>query len=365
MREKIDHPPEDRPRVLVVEDEPVLRAALAAFFADQGFAVHCANSLAEARERLVTEQFRATILDAGLNPLLIVGFGPIPHMGIAGSATASLIANVVALVALVVYIYRRDLTLRLRGAELGYLFPTRDVVWAIVTKGVPIGAQMIVIALAGLTMMGLVNREGVDTTAAFGVTLQLWAYVQMPAMAVGAAVSAMAAQNIGAGRWDRVGRITRSGLGFTVAVTGAMVVALLAFDRPVMALFLGGDSPALPIARHIQLLATWNFVLFGMTMVFFGVVRANGAVLGPLIILFVAMFPARIGFATAMRPMLGTDALWLSFPLGSIVTFVLAALFYRYGNWRRASLSVPGPHEAQTKAEAATEPCAGSMKPTG
>lgn len=66
MREKIDHPPEDRPRLLVVEDEPVLRAALAAFFADQGFAVHCANSLAEARERLVTEQFRATILDAGL-----------------------------------------------------------------------------------------------------------------------------------------------------------------------------------------------------------------------------------------------------------------------------------------------------------
>ncbi len=41
----------------------------------------------------------------------------------------------------------------------------------IVGKGVPIGAQMIVIAVAGLTMFGLVNREGVDTSAAFGVTL--------------------------------------------------------------------------------------------------------------------------------------------------------------------------------------------------
>ena len=67
------------------------------------------------------------------------------------------------------------------------------------------GLQMIVISLSALALVGLVNREGVDTTAAFGVAMQLWTYVQMPAMALGAAVSAMAAQNIGAGRWDRVG----------------------------------------------------------------------------------------------------------------------------------------------------------------
>lgn len=307
----------------------------------------------------------ASVLDVILNPLLIAGLGPFPQMGIAGSATATLIANVVAVAGLVGYMYWKDLTLRLRGPELNYLFPSREVVWAIVTKGVPIGAQMIVIALAGLTMLGLVNREGVDTTAAFGVTLQLWAYVQMPAMAVGAAVSAMAAQNIGADKWDRVESTTRWGLVFSTAITATMVVALLAFDRPVMALFLGGDSPALPIAQHIQLLATWNFVLFGMTMVFFGVVRANGAVLGPLIILFVAMFPVRIGFATALKPMLGVDALWLSFPLGSIATFAMAALFYRYGTWRKGKLVVPPAHHAaQAHAQAVGEPAA-TLHPAG
>lgn len=71
------------------------------------------------------------------------------------------------------------------------------------------GVQMIVVSSSMLTMMRLVNREGVDTTAAFGATQQLWTYVQMPAMALGAAVSAMAAQNIGAGKWDRVSAITR------------------------------------------------------------------------------------------------------------------------------------------------------------
>lgn len=300
----------------------------------------------------------AAVLDIVLNPVLILGWGPVPPMGIAGSAVASLIASVGAGLGLIGYIYWRDLPIRLRGAELGYVFPSRALVWAIVSKGVPIGAQMIVIAVAGLTMYGLVNREGVDTSAAFGVTLQLWAYVQMPAMAIGAAVSAMAAQNIGAGKWDRVERITGSGIAFNTIITGVMVVALIAFDRPVMALFLGSDSAALPIARHIQLIATWGFILFGMTMVFFGVVRANGAVLGPLAILFVAMFPLRLGFAVLARPMLGVDALWWSFPVGSISTVVMAGLFYRYGPWRKERVWAGG------DAPGAVEPGA-SLKPAG
>ena len=108
----------------------------------------------------------------------------------------------------------------------------------------------------------------------------------------------MAAQNIGAGRWDRVGAITRVGLiSNIVLITRRVIAALILFDRPVLALFLGSDSPALPIARHIQLIATWNFLLFGVTMVLFATVRANGAACAPLIILAIALYPVRLGFA--------------------------------------------------------------------
>ena len=57
----------------------------------------------------------AVILDSGLNPVFILGLGPAPALGIAGSATATLIANYVALIGLIVYIYVKDLPLRLRG----------------------------------------------------------------------------------------------------------------------------------------------------------------------------------------------------------------------------------------------------------
>jgi len=304
----------------------------------------------------------SVILDAGLNPVFILGLGPAPRMGIAGSATATLIANHVAALGLVAALYLRDLPIRLKGRELGYLLPARELMRTIVGKGLPMGAQMLLMSFAGLTMVGLVNRLGVDTVAAYGVSQQLWTYIQMPAMAIGAAVSAMAAQNIGAGAWDRVGGITRAGLGYTLLLTGTMVGAVLLFDRPVMTLFLGSESAALPIARHIQLIASWNFVLFGLTMVLFATVRANGGVMVPLAILLVALYPIRIGFALGLRPLLGADALWWSFPVGSLASLAMAGAYYRYGGWRKGALLRPP--EAEEHALATTEP-AGRLQPTG
>ncbi|HET9145149.1 MAG TPA: MATE family efflux transporter, partial [Sphingomicrobium sp.] len=161
----------------------------------------------------------AVVLDSGLNPVFILGLGPAPKLGIAGSATATLIANYTAMVGLIGYIYLKDLPLRLRGSELRYLWCDVAILKTIIVKGFPMGLQMVIISLSALALIGLVNKEGVDTTAAFGVALQLWTYVQMPAMALGAAVSAMAAQNIGAGLWDRVGRITKIGIVQTVIIT--------------------------------------------------------------------------------------------------------------------------------------------------
>jgi putative MATE family efflux protein len=304
-------------------------------------------------------------IDSSFNPLLIEGIGPFPRMGIAGSATATLLAGIVSSAGLLVYVYWRDLPIRLRGSELGYLLPERALVRTIVAKGLPMGAQMLVMSFAGLTMIGLVNRLGVDTAAAYAVSQQLWTYIQMPAMAIGVAVSSMAAQNIGAGRWDRVGAITRSGLVFNTIITLVVIVAIILFDRPVMALFVGGESPAIPIARHIQLISSWTFVMFGATMVLFSTVRANGATIPPLVILAITLFPIRFGFAVFTQPVFGSDALWLAFPVGSVCSLTLAALYYRYGNWRK-EMVIPRPEPERVKEEALAdgEP-AGRLQPNG
>jgi len=309
----------------------------------------------------------AVVLDSGLNPFFIRGWGPFPEMGIAGSAMSTLVGNYVSLIGLLVYIYAKDLPLRLRGRELRYLLPNPAILKTLLIKGLPMGIQMIVISMSALALVGMVNREGVETTAAFGVAMQLWTYVQMPAMALGAAVSAMASQNIGAGKWERVGQVTRVGIVQSLLITGGLIVLLTLADRTVLSLFMGPDSPALPIARHIHLLASWNFLLFGVMMVLFATVRANGAVWAPLIILAVGLVPVRFGYILATYGWLGADAIWTSFPVTSLINLALASAYYLNGSWKKAHMRVedrPGDDECIEHAEATREP-GGALNPAG
>jgi putative MATE family efflux protein len=280
-------------------------------------------------------------IDIGLNPVFIFGVGPIPRFGIAGSALATFVAQAVSLTALIRHLYRRHHILCLHKDELRLLKVDWQVVGTLVKKGIPMSAQMLVLSLSGVLMITLVNRFGVDTTAAFGAALQIWNYIQMPAFAVAMAVSAMTAQNVGAARWDRVTRIARVGVLYSVILTGTIVVLLELLDTWVYELFLPGGSAALGIASHMNRIVTPSFIFFGISVALFGVVRATGAVMAPLIILTIALLVVRFPMAQLFLDRYHVDAVWWSFPVSSVLSTVLAALYYKYGGWRHAHITVP------------------------
>ncbi len=277
-------------------------------------------------------------LDIGLNPVFIFGIGPIPRMGIAGSALATLIAQTTALLGLIAYLYHRKHFLRITRGELGLLRPDPAILRALVLKGLPMGLQMVVISSSAIVMISLVNRHGSQTTAAYGAASQLWTYIQMPALAIGTAVSSMTAQNVGARLWDRVSRIARVGVGFNFLLTGVLVGIIYLFNRGALGLFLPDDGMAISIAQHLNAIVVWSFLFFGVTFVLFGVVRATGAVMAPLVILAISMWLIRFPFAALLEPRFGADAIWWSFPLGSLVALALAVLYYRFGDWRKAHM---------------------------
>ena len=280
----------------------------------------------------------SVVMDIVLNPLLIFGVGPFPRMGIAGSATSTLIAQSVALVALLVTLYRRKHFLRLTRSELGYLKPDMEILRSLVFKGLPMGLQMIVISSSAMIMIHMVNNYGSKTTAAYGAATQLWTYVQMPAMAIGAAVSSMAAQNVGAKLWDRVSRITKVGVLYNFLLSGMLIALIYLFNHAALGLFLPNDGEALALAQHLNSIAVWSFMFFGVTFVLFGVVRSTGAVVPPLVILFISMWLFRPPFALALAPRLGADSIWWSFPLGSLASMLMAMGYYKWGGWRRARM---------------------------
>jgi len=283
----------------------------------------------------MTSSIVAVLLDIGLNPLLIRGLGPIPAMGIAGSALSSAIASLVGASLMVATVYSRNLPLRLRGAELRFLIPSRGELAFMVTKGFPMGAQTMITTASGLIMVGLVNRQGLIAAAAYGASLQLWNYLQMPAMAVGSAMSTMVSQNIGARQHDRIGAITGAGMLATLAVTGSLTAIILLFDAPILGLFLGHGSAAVPMAQHIQHICTWSFLFSGAMMALFATMRAYGSVMIPLIVMFVALYPARLGFYFLAYPHIGGEAVWWAYPAGSTISVSLAVLTFRFGGWRK------------------------------
>lgn len=280
-------------------------------------------------------------IDIALNPLFIFGWGPIPRLGIAGSALATFVAQAVSLTALIRHLYRRHHMLCLHKSELALLKVNWPLVGTLVKKGIPMSAQMLVMSLSGVLMITLVNRFGVDTTAAFGAALQIWNYIQMPAFAVGMAVSAMTAQNVGAGKWERVTRIARVGVLYSVALTGSIVLLIELLNTAVFGLFLPAGSGALAIAAHMNRIVTGSFIFFGISLTLFGVVRATGAVIAPLLILTISLLLVRFPLAQVFLSRYQVDAVWWSFPISSLLAAVLAVLYYRYGAWRSMRLTIP------------------------
>jgi putative MATE family efflux protein len=292
--------------------------------------------------------FRFTMVWIGLNlilsPILLTGPFGLPKLGIAGVPFASLIANLVALAALVAFAYRKNMVMALKGDELRYLKPDPALLMVLVKRGAPMGAETLFVQGAYFVLMTIVNSQGAMTAAAYSGAAQLWGFVQMPSMALAASMSAMAAMNIGAGRWDRVEEIALKGC----LIAGSMTLLAAALihglgDLP-LRLFLPEGGEALAKAREINEIAIWGWILLAVTSGLSAVVRANGATAAPTIIYALTMWVFRVPFASMMQGLLGESAIWWSFPVGTVSSALLAFLFFRFGKWRDNDLMLARRH---------------------
>ena len=301
----------------------------------------------------------ACVLDIILTPLLIAGWGPAPALGISGAAMATLLSQGIALAALMTHAYARSFDLRLVRGELHLLRPDPVLLRATILKGLPMGAQMLVISLSGLVMVGIVNGYGTATAAGYGVAMQLWSYVVMPALAVGAAASTTAAQNVGAGLWARVERTALAGIALNLALTGALILVVYAVERPLIALFLPGGADALAVTHRVNQVGLWGHLMLGVAFVLFAVVRATGAVMAPLAILAISLLGVRIPLALWLEPRLGAEAVWWTAPVSMGVAMLLAILYFRFGPWRAARMLPPSGSLAPASAPAQANAGAG------
>lgn len=279
----------------------------------------------------------SVVLDIGLNPVLILGMGPVPVMGISGSSLAAGIAQFLSLTLFIVYLYAKKYFLRITKVDLHFLKVKWDIIKFLMAKGLPMGLQMMFSTASVLALFHLINSFGSDAAAAFGAVNQLITYIQMPGIALGGALTAMAAQNIGAEKWERVHRAAATGIGLNLLLTGLLVSLCIVFRDEILLLFLPAAGSALVIGKQIIMVTFWSYILFGVTLVIAGVVRATGAVIVPLLITILTLWGIQIPLAYYLGKQYGLENLWWSFPIALICSAALFAVYYLSGKWKKVS----------------------------
>ena len=133
--------------------------------------------------------------------------------------------------------------------------------------GVPSGVQMVVIYAGTAVILSLVNSFGGQVVAGFGAAQRLDSIVLLPAVALGMAVNAMAAQNIGAGQWARVAEVTRAGVICNVAIMAAISGMLLLWAEPLVRMFVRDAESVAFGASYLRTIALF-YPFIGLNFIF-------------------------------------------------------------------------------------------------
>lgn len=285
------------------------------------------------------------LIDATLNPILILGVGPIPRLGIVGSALATVTSQAVVLVGLGWYLLREGAALRVRLADVS--LPSNIFISArgLLCEGTPTAILFLWTGFEEVLMISLVNRFGADVTAAYGVMTQIWGYILIPATALSLAITSMAAENIGAGRWDRARAAIRLALAYGAVASVVLVALADTVGGRAYELFLPPGSPSLAFASQINVDATWSLIFISGFTVWVGVLRAVSSVWAPLAI-SAGVLAVRFPVTAALLEHWRSQAIWWSFPASAVATAALAVLHGSFSVRSRLHLLRKGHHFA-------------------
>jgi len=162
-------------------------------------------------------------INAALDPLLIFGWGPIPPLGVAGAAIATVLTRAMTLVVALWVLHFREHLLVTPWPGGQILIES----WKVILRmGLPVAISNVVIPIALGAVTRIVTRFGTEAVAGFGVATRIESFGLALVFALSSGISPFVGQNFGAGRMDRV----REGIGHAKAFClGWGVLLLLVF----------------------------------------------------------------------------------------------------------------------------------------
>jgi putative MATE family efflux protein len=271
-----------------------------------------------------------------VTPALIQGWLGLPRIGILAAAVAFTAGTIASLIFCVFYLSWRKSPVALDREQLHHLKIDFKLLGLILKLGIPAGIAMIVASLAGLVVLGIVNRFGANATAAFGAVNQVVSYVQFPSISVSIASAIFAAQAIGARRMSEVEHVTRTGLMMNLIITGGLVTIGYLFSEHLVRLFITAEE-VVQITETLLHIVLWAIVLNGFAGVFSAVMRASGDVWIPMALTLVAILGVEVPAALILSQTIGLNGIWIAYCASFCTVLVLQAAYY-FVFWRKKEI---------------------------
>lgn len=273
-----------------------------------------------------------------ITPVLIAGYFGFPKMGIIAPAIATIVGYLAVLIFLFVYLNKKNHPLKPDRALCKFIRYDPELSKVILRLGIPTGIQMVTTSVAGLVIVGLVNRYGSDATAAYGAVNQVLNYIQFPALSIGIAASIFAAQAIGAGKADSLSKVTKTALGMNILITGSLVILAYLFSKYLMALFIT-DPAVVVLGQQLLFIVLWAILFFGASAIFASIMRASGTVTVPMIINIVAILLIELPCAYLFSDWWGLEGIWYAYALAFVCLCMMQGLYYQFV-WKKKTVEV-------------------------
>lgn len=264
-----------------------------------------------------------------LDPLLIVGWGPVPPLGVAGAAIATICTRAVAFLLGLLLIGRRGV------ARFGR--PDPRVLRSVVRIGLPTAITGVAFSLIYVLVTRTATQFGTPALAAFGIGHRVESWLYMIGVGFGAATAAIVGQNLGAGRADRA---ERSGW-ISVAICSVFGVAAcaieLAFPEQFAALFSSDPAVIAEGARYLRIAAI-SQVGICAEIVLEGALGGAGATLPPMLV-STTITASRVPMAALAAARWGVAGLWWTITLTALLRAAGMVAIWRAGRWKRSLIA--------------------------
>ena len=265
----------------------------------------------------------STVLNIGLDILFVAVW----QQGTAGAAAATIIAQYISGLGIGIYVFATGKTIR-RAFSRFHI--SKSSLREIANYSVLTCVQQSVMNLGILMVQGLVNSFGTTVMAAFAAAVKVDAFAYMPAQEYGNAFSTFIAQNMGAGKSERIRKGVRCGVLTTVTYCLSVSLVLWFLAKPLMLIFIDAGKADILVegVRYLHTVGPF-YCGIGCLFLFYGLYRAIGRP-GISVVLTIVSLGTRVVLAYTMAaiPAIGVVGIWWAIPIGWGLADMIGALFY-------------------------------------